>query len=495
MHPLNGSTTNNTGFSQSLWMEEELPAFPALTGDDKADVCIVGGGIAGLSCAYTLAKEGKSVILIDQGKIGGGETARTTAHLSWALNDRYYELERILSEEGLRYAKESHAKAIDQIEKIIIDEKIDCHFARVDGYLFLAEGDSLDVLEKELHITQKLGMGVEMIENGLLGPSLRFPNQAQMHIFKYLKGLIAAIIRYGGKLYSQTKALVIEEGQVKTNGGKITASSIIVATNTPINNRVMVHTKQAPYRTYVIAAKGSIPKALYWDTQDPYHYVRTEGDWLIIGGEDHKTGQEMKPDTRFANLEAWARKRFSFDRVEWKWSGQVFNTVDALGFIGKNPWDKSIYIATGDSGNGMTHGTIAGILIPDLIAGRTNSWTDLYDPARKSVLAAPVYVEENLNTLAQYGDWFSVGEKEFIKDLLPNEGIVLREGVKKIAVYKDPDGKLHVNSAFCPHLGGCVHWNSCEKSWDCPCHGSRFDGSGKVIMGPANGDLTASSKE
>lgn len=504
------SISNNSGDSQSLWMEVLLPSFPIVDSDIKADVCIVGAGIAGLTCAYTLAKEGKSVIVVDQGAVGGGQTARTTAHLSWVLENRYYELEKLFGEEGARLAAESHSAAIDYIEKIILEEKIDCDFERVDGYLFLAPEDSKDVLDKEFIAIQKTGKKITKIDSAPLsasfntGPCLHFPRQAQFHILKYLQGLIKAILKYGGKIFSRTHINHFEDGSpcvVSTQSGvKITSQSIIVATCTPVNNRFFIHTKQAPYRTYVIAAslpKGSIPKGLYWDTADPYHYIRIQKhlfdpnlEWLIVGGEDHKTGQDQHVDAKYNDLEKWAKERLPMiDKIEYRWSGQVFESIDSLAFIGKNPGDTHIYIATGDSGNGMTSGTIAGSLIPDLILGRINPWKSLYETSRITLSASSEFINETLNVVCQYGDWFTPGEIKEMDRLAPDEGIILRNSLKKIAVYKDKQNNIHTNSAFCPHLGGCVRWNPGEKSWDCPCHGSRFNGCGNVITGPAIRDL------
>ena len=475
-------------------MEVNLPSIPSLREDLAADVCIVGGGIAGLTCAYTLVKHGKSVVLLDKGDIGFGQTARTTAHLTWILNDRYSDLESYFGLEGAKLAALSHASAIDYIEKIVQEEGIDCDFERVDGHLFLGSNDSSETLDKEYKTLKKMGKNVTRSKNELV-----FPNQAQFHILKYLKGLLEAIVRLGGKIYNQTHVTSISEGFVKTESGNtVQATSIIVATATPINDRVIIHTKQAPYRTYVIAAlvpKNSITKGLYWDTEDPYHYVRTHpydlhNDWLIVGGKDHKVGQEEDPNNRYDQLEKWARKRYTCDKIQSKWSGQVFNTMDALGFIGKNPLDKNIYIATGDSGNGITHGTIAGILIPDLIQGHRNQWASLYDPSRKTLKCTLTYVKENINTLIQYEDWLTPGDKIKMDEMALESGMILRKGLKKLAIYKDQSGKIHINSAVCPHLGACVRWNAAEKSWDCPCHGSRFDGCGKVITGPANNDLS-----
>ena len=279
---------------------------------------------------------------------------------------------------------------------------------------------------------------------------------------------------------------------------------MVVATNTPVNDLLAIHTKQAAYRSFVIGAAvpaGSIPKGLYWDTSVPYHYVRlthsrsTGRDILIIGGEDHKTGQADDAEVRYQRLEKWSRARFPMmTDIEFRWSGQVIETIDGLAFIGRNPLDEpNVYIATGDSGNGMTHGTIAGMLLTDLIRHRDNAWSTLYEPARKTLGALTTFAKESLNMAVQYADWVTPGD--VTDDLLvpPGSGVVVRRGLKKIAVYCDAAGQRHERSAVCPHLGGIVAWNHSENTWDCPCHGSRFDRFGKVVNGPAIMDLSSSS--
>jgi Rieske Fe-S protein len=272
-----------------------------------------------------------------------------------------------------------------------------------------------------------------------------------------------------------------------------------VATNTPVNDLFAIHTKQAAYLTYVMGARvprGSVTKALYWDTPDPYHYVRIESsgaekhDILIVGGEDHKSGQADDAGERFARLESWTRTRFPMiESIEYRWSGEVLEPIDGMAFIGHNPLDKdNVYIATGDSGNGMTHGTIAGILLTELIMGRESEWAPLYDPSRKTLRALPEFAKENINVAEQYADWVRPGEVEDEGEIVPGTGAILRRGLTKVAAYKD-NNKVHERSAVCPHLGCIVDWNSLEKTWDCPCHGSRFDAYGCVINGPANHDL------
>jgi Rieske Fe-S protein len=216
-------------------------------------------------------------------------------------------------------------------------------------------------------------------------------------------------------------------------------------------------------------------------------------DLLIVGGEDHKTGQAINTAERHARLMQWASQRFPMiQSVEFQWGGQVMETIDGLAFIGRNPMDHSnVFIATGDSGMGLTHGTIAGILLTDLLVGRKNPWTELYDPARKTLSASGTFLKETLNMATQYVDWVTPGEVRDETQIAVDCGAVVRRGLTKVAVYRDATGQLHEFSAVCPHLGCIVHWNEAEKSWDCPCHGSRFEKLGKVINGPANRDLAS----
>src|SRR6266550_3687089 len=493
---------------------KEIPSDGALATNTSADVCIVGAGIAGMTTAYLLAREGKQVVVLDDGPIGGGMTGRTTAHLVNALDDRFYELERLHGERGAQLAAQSHSAAIDHVEMIVKTEGIECEFERLDGYLFVPPNESKEQLENELKATHRAGLtGIEMVDRAPIkdfdtGKCLRFPRQAQFHPLKYLAGLAKAIRRDGGQIFTGTHAGKIEGGdiaRVETSDGHIiTAAAVVVATNTPVNDRYVIHTKQAAYITYVIGARvprGSVTKALYWDTPNPYHYLRLESvrndrnehDVLIVGGEDHKTGQADDANKRFAALERWTRTRFPMiEEIEFQWSGQVMEPVDSLAFIGRNPLDEpNVFIATGDSGNGMTHGTIAGMVLTDLIQGRDNAWATLYEPSRKTLGALKIFAKETLNVAAQYAGWVTPGDVK--KDVLvrPGSGAVIRRGLKKIAVYRDDAGKLHEMSAVCPHLEGIVAWNPAEKTWDCPCHGSRFDRFGKVVNGPAITDLPA----
>lgn len=507
---------SDSGRTTSVWMETDLPQFSPLDRDLRVNVCIVGAGIAGMTCAYLLARTGRSIVVIDDGPIAGGETGRTTAHLTAALDDRYYEIEKLHGRDGARVAAASHSAAIDRVESIASLEEIDCDFERLDGYLFLGGDSKKDELAREHESSRRAGLDTEMVGKipGLSfdsGPALKFPRQAQFHPLKYLNGLTRAILRDGGKIYCGTHADKIVDGEpakvTTADGHVITADAIIVATNTPVNDWLIIHSKQAAYRTYVIGCrvpKGSIPRGLYWDTPDPYHYIRLQdapnapdSEILIVGGEDHKTGQADDMNDRFACLEEWARQRFPMiQSVDYRWSGQVMEPVDYMGYIGRNPGaDRHIFVATGDSGNGMTHGTIAGILLTDLVLGLKNPWAALYDPSRVKLGAAGEYVKENVNVAEQYKDWITEGDVENADGIAPGEGAVIRRGSKKIAVYKDDSGAIHERSAVCTHLYCIVDWNPTEKSWDCPCHGSRFDPFGKVINGPAIAPLHPADSE
>jgi glycine/D-amino acid oxidase-like deaminating enzyme/nitrite reductase/ring-hydroxylating ferredoxin subunit len=469
----------------------------------RTDICVIGAGIAGITTAYLLALEGRQVIVLEDGAVGGGETGRTTAHLSNALDDRYHVLERLHGEEGARLAAASHGAAIDRIESLVAAEEIACDFQRLDGYLFVPPGESLDILDAEFEAARRAGFqDVRMVPRAPVGsfdsgPCLLFPRQAQFHPLAYLNALTGAIRRRGGRIFGQTHVTGVEAGPPATVGTEaghtVTADFVVCATNTPVIDWLVIHSKQAAYRTFAIGARvasDSLPAALYWDTADPYHYVRLQGDVLIVGGEDHKTGQEDDAYDRFAYLESWTRERFPVGEVEYGWSGQVMEPVDGLGYIGRNPGDKGhILVATGDSGHGMTHGTIAGILLTDLIQGRPNPWETLYDPSRKSIKSAAEYVKENVNVAKQYLDYVSPGEVGSVDEIRPGQGALVRQGLTKLAVFRDEQGVLHARSAVCTHLGCIVHWNSLEGTWDCPCHGSRFSTDGRVLNGPAAAGL------
>lgn len=505
-----------SGEHLSYWTSSVPPMlFQPLKEDVETEVLVVGGGLGGLTTAYCLLQAGKKVVVLEDGEIGSGESGRTTAHITYALDDRYYFLEQQFGQEGARMLGESHRAAIDWIDATVAKEGIDCHFRRVEGYLFLHPSDKPENLDRELEATQRLGLPTEMVPKipGLPagdGRAIRFPGNGQFHIMEYMNGLARAIVKSGGRIFTRSRAEEISKEGAKSNGHTVKAKHIVVATNSPVNDWVQMHSKQAPYRTYAIGAlvqKGSLPYALWWDTgntqtpweAEPYHYVRVtpyndQYDLLISGGEDHKTGQaeseHIPEERRYDALTEWTRKQFpGVQAIVHRWSGQVLEPIDGAAFLGRNPGDGNVYIITGDSGNGMTHCTIGGLLITDLILGRENPWAKLYDPSRIPVRAARVFIKENLNVAAQYVDLITGGDVSSLDGVRPGQGAILSKGLKKYAVYRDEAGRVHSFSAICPHLQAVLHWNADEKSFDCPVHGSRFTKEGKLVNGPAIGDL------
>ena len=535
------ANTHPGGATQSVWQDTaDLPHFPKLQKSGSTDVCVVGAGIAGLTTAYHLAREGKKVTVLDDGPIGGGETGRTTAHLVYAMDDRIHWLESIHGEHGARMIVESHAAAINRIQQIAQLEGIDCDFERLDGYLIPKHpGDSgeIDELKKEAEAAQRVGVtDVALVERAPIagfetGTALRFPGQGQFHVLKYLSGLARAIVeKYHGEIYCDTHVEGVEGGSpcnVKIAGGiQLSANAVVVCTNASISDYVQTHIKIEPNRTYAIGAlvpRGSVEKALYWDLGDVYHYVRlqrldtgkasepvtsgvtgretvdaspaapTKGetlwDVLIVGGEDHKVGHDSHPEERWQNLERWTRERWPQAReIRYRWSGQILEPADGVAYIGRNPdGAENVYMASGDSGQGMTHGTIAGMLLCDLIIGRENPWEALYDPKRVSLRATPVaeMAMHNVDVMMQYAKGYLAPDLGDVDDIPRGEGRVIRRGLKKIAAYRDMDGRVHEKSAVCTHLKCIVEWNGMEKTWDCPCHGSRFAPTGEVLNGPA----------
>jgi glycine/D-amino acid oxidase-like deaminating enzyme/nitrite reductase/ring-hydroxylating ferredoxin subunit len=501
----------------SVWQEKSKrqPAFLELGDTAEADVCVVGAGIAGLTTAYLLQKEGRSVAVVDMRDLAAGETSRTTAHLTAVMDDRLFSLERLFGEDHARLVVESHLAAINRIDAIVRAEDIDCDFERLDGYLVALDEKQRKDFDKEREALKRAGFAGMRVHETVplnvareIGPALQIPQQGCFHPMNYMIGLAHAFERMGGRIYTRAHVKTVKGGKdahvLTDDDRRIDAGSIVVATNTPFNDRVTMHTKQAPYRTYVVAfeiPKDSWPPFLLWDMADPYHYVRImrggRHDYVIVGGEDHKTGQANDADARYYRLEQWARQHFSpLGEVAYRWSGQVLEPVDGLAYIGRNPGDDdNVYIATGDSGQGMTHGTIAGMIITDFIIGRQSPWAEIYDPSRKTIKAAPSFVKENANFMGKMvADWARPSEAASPEEIRPGEGAIMRDGLSKIAVYRDAEGELHTCSAVCTHLGCIVQWNGGEKSWDCPCHGSRFDTNGEILNGPAAQPLDAAAE-
>jgi glycine/D-amino acid oxidase-like deaminating enzyme/nitrite reductase/ring-hydroxylating ferredoxin subunit len=496
--------------TRSLWMDTKVaPEARRLEQDIAADTVIVGSGIAGLSTAYQLADAGQKVVVIDRGPIAGGITARTSAHLTSMCDESFATL---IDVRGVDIAKEfyaSQAAAIDRIEQIQSAEGIECDFRRLDGYLFPALGTDPAKLDDILKADRKVGITVEECKGvplaGLGGTRcLRYADQGTFHPLKYLDGVARAIKQRGGRLYANTCMEAVEETDagvtVRTVDGRtVSAGAAVIATNSPVNDRTAIHTKQAPYRTYAMAfqlPRDALPDALYWDTLDDYHYVRLHPlsattSALIIGGADHKSGEADDATVRFEALEAWMRNLLpQLGRETHRWSGQVMETIDCMAFTGKNPGNKHVYVHTGDSGQGITHGVVASLILSRLITTGDAPWAKAYDPSRKTIKAIGRFASENLTVIKNFAEYVAPGELKSLDELKPGCGAIVRDGLTKIAAYRDENGKLYLKSAACTHLGCHVHWNSLERCWDCPCHGSHFAVDGTALNGPAIAPLS-----
>jgi len=498
----------SSGITTPYWYEPTKKSYipdiyPTLDQDTSAEVTVIGGGLAGLTTAYFLASAGKKVVVLEDGLIGSGETGRTTAHIFTALDDRYSAIESAFSKADSKLVAQSLERAVDLIEEIVQKEKIDCDFTRLPGYLFVGGDWTQKDLEKEFQAAKDAGLDVSWVDSAPdfnSGRAIKFPRQAQFHMNKYMSGLAKAATEKGAQIYTRThvKQILGKENSVETlNGKRVISNYIVQATNVPINDRVTMWTKMKGYRTYAVSAKipkGAVSQSLWWDTTDPYNYLRTQKgetedhDVVIVGGQDHPVGVEFNSEERYDKLYSWLKERIpQAGEIINKWSGQVTEPYDGLPFIGQNPGDaESVLMITGDSGMGMTNTTIGAAIITDHIMGKPNPYKELYSPSRQTITHSfRETVMENISTQAQYLDWVKPADVSDIEDIKPGCGAILRQGLGKIAAYKDHDGKVHTCTAVCPHLGAQVQWNDAEKSWDCPAHGSRFNPYGAPVNGPA----------
>ncbi|HEX6570534.1 MAG TPA: FAD-dependent oxidoreductase, partial [Steroidobacteraceae bacterium] len=494
--------------TRSPWMDLPSIDVPSLAGSSTTDVLVIGAGIAGLSTAYELALRGRKVTVVDRGRPARGMSARTSAHLTCAIDDHNVELIKVRDVDAARSYYESQRAAIDRIEEIVGEEGIDCDFARVDGYLVPAWEEDVDLLRKELPASLQAGFpDVEWLERGPAPwsnrPAIRYPRQARFHPLKYLHGLLAVLRTRGIDVYGHTAVDSLDEqGETVVarcgEGRSITASAVIVATNSPFHLGVPIHTKQAPYRTYVIAAAipaGSVPDVLVWDTLEPgYHYVRIQPgaghDVILVGGEDHKTGEQADQADRISRLENWARALFPvMGELTHRWSGQVMEPADYVPFIGPSPQHERVWLVTGDSGQGLTTGVAASLLLREQVNGGEHPWGKLYDPSRKMLHGLKEYLSENLDATRHWAAHLGGGEIASVDRLAPGYGAIAKIDGEAVAAYRTPEGELRLLSAACTHVGCVVRWNGFERCWDCPCHGSQFSVDGEPLQGPAHRPL------
>ncbi len=488
----------------SIWERPaSLRRYSPLDADLVVDVAIIGGGITGLTTAVLLAESGKRVALLESRELGAGVTGRTTAHVTEAVDARYHELESSFGLEGARLVRASSRDAIETIARLAGNSP--CGLERVNGYLFTEDEAKIPELEAELRAAARAGASVQRCSVPLPFPTaagLCFADQLQLQPLEYLAALADRLSRTSARIFEGTTMLDVDTAgapRVQTEAGPtVIADTVVLATHAPFA-KLTLQLELAQYRSYAVAGRvASAPTGLFWDMADPYHYVRrAELDghtYLVVGGEDHRTGTtpEEGPSAPFRELEAYAAQ-FGMP-AEARWSAQVVESADGLPFIGKLDPNRELYVATGFGGNGTTFGTLAAMLISDSIRGRQNAYADLYRASRFKPAALRAVVSENLETAGHLiSGHLKPLSHEPLAELPLGAGRIIRHEGQRLAVYRDHDGAVHAVSAICTHQGCQVAFNEMERSWDCPCHGSRFDLDGRVLDGPATKPLAKQS--
>jgi glycine/D-amino acid oxidase-like deaminating enzyme/nitrite reductase/ring-hydroxylating ferredoxin subunit len=502
--------------TQSYWeASSSIPRCPRLDRNLTVDVAVIGAGITGLTAAYLLKRSGRRVAVIDRRRCGGVDSTFTTAHVTCVTDTDLTDLVKHFGRDHAWAAWDAGLAAIEQIERIVREEDIDCEWTWVSGYKHAVPAaasnarpadDQRDALRKEAETAADLGFEARYLEAVPFFnvPGVEYGGQAKFHPRKYLTALRNAIEGDGSFIFEHTESTGVtdEPLAVCANGHTISCGRVVIATHTPLMGKtnlasaIGLQTKLYLYTSYVVGGrvpKGTVPEALYWDTGDPYYYLRVDPhrdfDYVIFGGEDHKTGQADDTAACFGALEGKARALLPGLKVTHHWSGQVIETNDGLPFIGET--SEKQFAATGYSGNGMTFGTLAGIMAHDYVAGRKNPWSDLFDPSRVKLRGGTLdYLKENADyPYYMLRDRFAGPEARTLRAVRRGEGKILEIDGERLAVYRTETGRVTQLSPTCTHMGCEVRWNDAEHTWDCPCHGSRFTPTGGVLAGPAETPL------
>jgi glycine/D-amino acid oxidase-like deaminating enzyme/nitrite reductase/ring-hydroxylating ferredoxin subunit len=491
-----------------LWQDVRLPRFPATRLPAETDVLVVGGGITGLTAALLLKRAGKRVVVCDRGQVGSGETGHTTAHLTQVTDLRLTELIRRSGKEAAERTWRGGKLSIDFIESQVDSLGIDCGFARVPGFVIASIDGTEDEsasLRNEAEAAAGLGFAARFVERGpvLSRPAVMYADQALFHPLAYI-GALARAVQGDGCVVAEDSAvgeITDDPPSAEVNGVRLRFEHLVIATHVPIAGlrsmlpATLFQTKIHPYSTYVLGARippGGLAAGLYSDTSDPYHYLRISdgpgGRYAIFGGADHKTGQSDDPDACYRAIERALHRVLPEATIDRRWSGQVIESADGLPFIGLTA--ERQFIATGYAGNGLTFGTLAGMMARDAVLDERNPWQEILDPGRKSIGGLGTLVRENLDyPYHLIVDRLREDRTAGPESVAAGDGKVIRRGGRHVACHRTAQGELMMLDAVCSHMGCLVRFNKAEETWDCPCHGSRFATDGKVIGGPAEEPL------
>ena len=503
--------TTLAGKAVSLWVDTAPEtSYPALGGEIEADVAVIGGGIAGLTSALLLKQAGASVVVLEAGRVGTGVTGHTTGKVSSLQGLIYAQLSRSFGKRGAQTYGAANEAAIAQVASLVASETINCDFRRVANYTYASTESALEDVKREATLARELGLPASYTDSVPLPfdvrGGVRFEGQAQLHATKYLVGLAQAIDGDDSHVFEESSVEKVDDGNpctVATEAGRVTAGAVIVATNYPILDRGLFFARCHPHRSYIVAValRDPLPDGTFISADEPLRSIMPHSaagrDLLLVGGEGHRASDKVVAAERYRRLETWARERFHVASLEYRWSTQDAIPLDGVPYVGRmSPFSKQVYVATGFRKWGLSNGTAAGMILADKILDKPNPWARVFNSNRVKPLAGGRrFVTENLRAGARLlGDRITSRGSGLPGDLEPGEGRVVEVDGEKLAVHRRASGEVHAVSAVCTHLGCIVEWNGTEETWDCPCHGSRFDHAGAVIQGPATEDLPPVSR-